>query len=229
MDKGATLTVITRTLHLDYKTVRKFMQAASAEELLSHGPSGRSGVLDRHAGFLARRFAEGCTRADVLHRELQQRGVRTSERTVRRYLQRLREGATPTEPGPSPRDVVTLLMTRPDDHGEQDKLQLKELRARCPELAATADLVADFAKVLVNRLGADELDTWISTAITSGITEIKSFAEGLTRDLDAVHAAVTLEWSSGAVEGENNRIKMLKRQTYGRASLPLLRKRVVLG
>ena len=79
------------------------------------------------------------------------------------------------------------------------------------------------------RLGAEEIDSWIATAKESGIAELESFADGLTRDLAAVHAGVTLECSSGQVEGQNNRIKLLKRQTYGRAGLPFLRKRVTCG
>ncbi|MEN8654360.1 ISL3 family transposase [Streptomyces sp. 21So2-11] len=229
MDRGATITVITRELHLDYKTVRRFMQAHDVEELLGLGPSGRYGILDRHADYLVRRFAEGCHRADLLHHELQARGVRTSERTVRRFVHRLRDGGVAPAKARTPREVAGLLLTHPDEHSEQDKLQLKELRERCPALATTADLAADFAKVLVNRLGADELDFWIATAKSSGVTELVSFADGLTRDLAAVHAGVTLEWSSGQVEGQNNRIKLLKRQTYGRAGLPFLRKRVTCG
>jgi transposase len=230
MEHGATLTVITRELHLDYKTVRKFMQAHDAEELLGCGPSGRYGVLDRHADYLVRRFAEGCHRADLLHSELQARGVLTSERTVRRFVQRLREGSVaPAKAAPSPREVAGLLLTHPDEHTEKDKLRLKELRERCPELATTGDLVASFAKILVNRLGADEIDSWIASTKDSDVAELASFAKGLTHDLAAVHAGVTLEWSSGQVEGQNNRIKLLKRQTYGRAGLPFLRKRVTCG
>ncbi|MDJ0465976.1 ISL3 family transposase [Streptomyces sp. H27-C3] len=230
MDHGATITVITRELHLDYKTVRRYMQAHDAEDLLGLGPSGRYGVLDRHADYLVRRFTEGCHRADLLHRELQARGVLTSERTVRRFVQRLREGGSaPAKAAPTPRKVAGLLLTHPDEHTEQNRLQLKELRERCPELATTGDLVAGFAKVLVNRLGADEIDSWIVTAKDGGIAELVSFADGLTRDLAAVHAGVTLEWSSGQVEGQNNRIKLFKRQTYGRAGLPFLRKRVICG
>lgn len=229
MDHGATITVITRELHLDYKTVRKYMRAHDDEELLGHGPSGRHGVLDRHADYLVRRFAEGCHRSDLLHRELQARGVLTGERTVRRLVQRLREGgSTSAKAAPSPREVAGLLLTHPDEHTEQDKLQLKELRERCPALATTGDIVAGFAKVLVNQLGADEIDSWIATAKDSGIAELASFADGLTRDLAAVHAGVTLEWSSGQVAGQNNRIS-LKRLMFGRANYDLLRKMALLN
>jgi transposase len=60
------------------------------------------------------------------------------------------------------------------------------------------------------------------------LPELHSFTAGLKRDLDVVVNGLTLPYSSGAVEGAVNRIKMLKRQMYGRASLDLLRKRVLL-
>ncbi|MFF1420955.1 hypothetical protein [Streptomyces sp. NPDC058280] len=56
-----------------------------------------------------------------------------------------------------------------------------------------------------------------------------TFINGLERDLAAVTAGLTLPWSSGVVEGHVNRIKMIKRQMYGRAGFKLLRKRVLLA
>ena len=67
-------------------------------------------------------------------------------------------------------------------------------------------------------------------AITgTGQTELHSFVNGVRSDQLAVTAGLTLPFSSGAVEGQVNRIKMLKRQTFGRAGLDLLRKRVLLA
>jgi transposase len=60
------------------------------------------------------------------------------------------------------------------------------------------------------------------------LPDLHSFTAGLKRDLDAVVNGLSLPYSSGAVEGNVNRIKMLKRQMYGRASFVLLRKRVLL-
>ncbi|MFI6369161.1 transposase [Nocardia sp. NPDC050630] len=62
----------------------------------------------------------------------------------------------------------------------------------------------------------------------SGIKQLTSFADGLLKDYDAVRNGLTLEWSSGAVEGNVNRVKMLKRQMFGRANFDLLRRRVLL-
>ncbi|MFD4578088.1 transposase, partial [Streptomyces sp. NPDC058417] len=73
------------------------------------------------------------------------------------------------------------------------------------------------------------LPEWLTQADASDIKELRTFALGLRKDLDAVTAGLTLHWSSGAVEGHVNRTKMLKRQTYGRASFELLRRRILLA
>ena len=77
--------------------------------------------------------------------------------------------------------------------------------------------------------GGDRLTTWVEQAEQGSIAEIRSFANGLRKDWDAVKAGLTMAWSSGAVEGAVNRIKMLKRQMYGRANPDLLRRRILLA
>jgi transposase len=69
---------------------------------------------------------------------------------------------------------------------------------------------------------------WIARVEADHLPDLHSFTAGLKRDLAAVVNGLTLPYSSGAVEGTVNRIKMLKRQMYGRASFDLLRKRVLL-
>jgi transposase len=78
------------------------------------------------------------------------------------------------------------------------------------------------------RLHGDRLHNWIARVEADRLPELHSFTAGLNRDLDAVVNGLSLPYSSGAVEGNVNRIKMLKRQMYGRASFDLLRKRVLL-
>ncbi|MFF5210551.1 transposase [Streptosporangium sp. NPDC000396] len=81
--------------------------------------------------------------------------------------------------------------------------------------------------MLTQRRGHD-LPGWLIAAKAEGLPALHAFANGLERDLDAVTAGLTLPWNSGPVEGHVNRVKMLKRQMFGRASFPLLRKRVLL-
>ncbi|MFJ9448614.1 ISL3 family transposase [Kitasatospora sp. NPDC101235] len=232
MDKGMGHSQIVAELGLDPKTARKFMRAATADELIGTGPTGgRQTSLDGHAAYLIARFNEGCTSADRLHRELAERGLTVSERTVRRFIHRLRDNAKPTTcpPIPKVREVTRLILTHPDNRPEADRVLLKELRNRCRELDEACVLIARFASMLVNRRGQEELEHWTADAEASTLPELRGFANGLRKDWDAVMAGLTLHWNSGPVEGHVNRIKMLKRQMFGRAKLDLLRKRVLLA
>jgi transposase len=82
--------------------------------------------------------------------------------------------------------------------------------------------------MMTGRKGRD-LEHWMTDATATGDPALRSFVTGLRSDQDAVTAGLTLPWSSGAVEGHVNRIKMLKRQMYGRASPDLLRRRILLA
>jgi transposase len=68
---------------------------------------------------------------------------------------------------------------------------------------------------------------WVQIAKLSGIGSLVRFAFGLQRDLSAVTAAVESHWNNGQVEGQINRLKMIKRQMYGRAGLGLLHARIL--
>jgi transposase len=78
-----------------------------------------------------------------------------------------------------------------------------------------------------NRQGR-HLGQWMDTVRADDLPTLHSFVNGLGQDLEAVIAGLSLHYSSGAVEGHNNKIKMLKRQMFGRANFDLLRKRVLL-
>jgi transposase len=81
---------------------------------------------------------------------------------------------------------------------------------------------------MIAELTGRDLPQWMAAARDAGLPGIVSFAKGLEQDLDAVTNGLTMNWSSGPVEGRVNHIKMIKRQMFGRASLPLLRKRILL-
>jgi transposase len=84
-------------------------------------------------------------------------------------------------------------------------VRLKAVLEQCPELRSAAGHVR-----------------------AEGLPGLTAFADSLTSDLDAVTRGLTTRWNSGPIEGRVNHIKMLKRQMFGRAGLPLLRKRVLL-
>lgn len=80
---------------------------------------------------------------------------------------------------------------------------------------------------MVSERRSEELDAWLDAAENSEVPEIENFGRALRRDYEAVGAALEYEWSSGQVEGQINRLKLIKRQMYGRASFDLLRQRVL--
>ena len=122
---------------------------------------------------------------------------------------------------PKVRKVTGWIMSHPGYLTRSSHRQLAAILAACPELAAIQAHLTAFADIMTGRRGQD-LEKWITTA--SSQPQLRSFSAGLRRDQDAVTAGLTLPWSSGAVEGHVNRIKMLKRQIYGRANPDLLRR-----
>jgi len=92
------------------------------------------------------------------------------------------------------------------------------------ELQTVKTLADEFIRIVGTRDQA-ALDAWMQQVDDSGVGEFRQFACVLRRDLAAVEAALTYEWSNGQTEGQINRLKLLKRQMYGRASLSLLRRR----
>ncbi|MGW3622552.1 transposase [Streptomyces sp. NPDC000880] len=98
----------------------------------------------------------------------------------------------------------------------------------CPKIAEACRLARGFATLLRRRDG-HRLGDWLAQADESQVKEIRTFANGLRKDLAAVTAGLTLPLSSGAVEGNVAMIKLLNRQHYGRAGFDLLRKRVLLA
>ena len=119
-----------------------------------------------------------------------------------------------------------LLMRPTGDLSAQDAAYREHLVQACPEVALAENLVKEFGTLVRKRL-ADQLAEWIERAITSGIRELRRFALGLQQDEAAVDAALRFEWSNGPVEGQVTRLKLLKRQMYGRAKFDLLRARVL--
>jgi transposase len=228
--QGKGIKPIMRETGLAKETVRRFYRAASADELLAKIHGGRPSLLDDHKPYLHQRWNQGCTNVRQLHAELRERGYRGSYATISGYVQPFREAgaAPPAVPGPpKARALASWILKDPDSLDDDEKAGLARARERCPHLDALAGHVTEFAKILTGLHG-DRLDDWIAAVEADDQPDLHSFARGLRRDHDAVLNGLTLPWSSGVVEGNVNRLKMLKRQMYGRATFSLLRKRVLL-
>ncbi|MDX2828644.1 ISL3 family transposase [Streptomyces ipomoeae] len=230
-DKGVQIEVIAKTLRLDRKTVRRYAHAATPEDASLGTGSRRYGQIHAYSPYLFRRWNEGCTDAARLHAEITELGYLGSKRTVRRHLEQTRASGKPAPEKPKEltvRKATWLITAHPDKIDESNSLRRKQLLARCPELDAVADCVRDFARMMTERRGS-ELDDWLTRAENTGLNPLRSLARGLRQDFDAVTAGLTLEWSSGKVEGNVNRVKRIKRDGYGRAGFDLLRRQILLA
>lgn len=170
--QGKGLRTIADELDIDRKTARRFAQAASAEEVIAKATS-RVMLLDEFIPHLLRRWASGCTDIAALTAGLRQLGYRGSERTVYRYLQPYRTGRTPcphagsAKPTPPKiRTVTAWIMRDPGNLTEDDAVQLQQILARCPELAATRRHVGAFA-AMIRDLRGDRLPGWIGQVPTT--------------------------------------------------------------
>jgi transposase len=125
--------------------------------------------------------------------------------------------------------VVGLILGRPEHLAAKDHRLLERVCEQCPDLAAACRLARTFAEILRERRGADAFHAWTTDAERSSVSELRSFATNLRRDTAAVVAGLTLPWSSGSVEGNVTRVKLIKRTMYGRCRFDLLRRRVLLA
>ncbi|WP_371583698.1 ISL3 family transposase [Streptomyces sp. NBC_01314] len=225
--QGHSRRAIARHLGWGLNTVLRYAHAARWQDTFRENRP-RPSRLDPYKPYLERRFASGCTSVTRLHRELLAENAPVTYQMVRAFIAPLR-AAPPQAPPPPPtvRKVTGWLTRHPSALSEEDRVALKDVLARCPELDTAAGHVRDFGEIMTARLGAT-LPAWIDEVGASQLPGLTNFALHLLRDLDAVTAGLTLHWSSGGTEGAVNRIKKIKRQLYGRAGFELLRKMILL-
>ncbi len=217
--------MIARVLHRDRKTVRRYARSETPSAGVGQATRRRRSLLDPYMAHLARRWADGCRNTAARWREVRAQGFRGGTVTVRAALAPFRDQPLlpPARRPLAVRTVVGLLVRRPANLTEREQQRLAVLLARSDALAAAHRLTHAFATLLHERRGAD-LAAWIAEVKVVDSRELRAFAAGLERDRAAVR-----EWSSEPVEGHVNRVKLIKRQMFGRATLDLLRQRVLLA
>jgi transposase len=242
--QGWTQLAIALELGISEKTVRRYLHSPTFPERTGRRDRGR-GRLDPYKDLLLQRWNSGCRESKQLFEQLQSQGYQGGYRTMQGYLQRLRSalGLPPRqrqsgrllprsiEAKKRPltvRRVAGLVLRRLENRDEEDERFLSGLMARHPDLAQGISLARDFAEIVRNRK-SEFLDPWLQTVLHTQVTPLVNFSLGLIEDYDAIKAGVSLEWSNGQVEGQINRLKMLKRQMYGRAGLALLSRRFLLA
>jgi transposase len=233
--QGTPVTAMAQQLGLSRPTVSRLLRRTTPPPPRSPQRAGQ--VMRPYMAYLIRRWREGCTDSMQLWRELREQGYPYSARTVSRFITRLRQAgdaglapetqASPyTRPqGPSAR-AVSFAWVRPEAKRAQDaQLYVDHLLQADPAIAQAYTLSQAFLTLVRERRG-EALTAWITEATTSGLAALARFAAGLQEDLVAITAGLTLPWSNGPVEGQVNRLKLLKREGYGRAGVPLLRQRL---
>jgi transposase len=128
---------------------------------------------------------------------------------------------------PPVRQVTAWITGLPGHLDSVDEARLSAIRVRCPEIDAAVKHVAGFARMIEDLSGdQDKLTAWMA-AVDHDLPALRSFTVALRRDIAAVTAGLTQQYSSGAVEGTVNKIKARKMQLFGRANHDLLRKLIL--
>jgi transposase len=233
--QGWTFQAIARQVGLHRKTVAQYVRADSFP-VRARPPS----VLDPYKPYVLARWNQGCRTGMRLYEEIQRQGYRGRRSTVLGYLTQLRKAqglaprtrtmspgppvTDPTVQGLTPRQATWLVLRQPAHLTVEDQALLDRLPQAHPAFAQAMALAQGFAQLLRARQ-PERLDAWLQQAATSSLAAFRRLAQSFQRDSAAVKAGVTLPWSTSPVEGHINRLKMLKRQMFGRARLDLLSRR----
>ncbi len=197
---------------------------------------GRRSILDPYKPHLEKRWREGCEKPKTLWREITDQGFTGSAILVSNYLIYLRNSASESQtanaaPAPQlkrylPREAARLFTCPADELGKVGRARLERVLATCPDAPHCYNLAQRFAEMLRKR-DPQPFEVWLKEALASGVTELRRFANGIRLDQAAVEAALTLPYSNGQVEGQVNRLKLIKHSMYGRANFDLLKARVL--
>lgn len=242
--QGHSVRAISHITGLSRKTVRRFVQAPEFPERTPRQP--RPTKLAAFSDYLLRRWDSGCHNSVQLYREICERGYTGKHTQVRDALSSLRRRAEKVDdsqrasrkndhgnerfvssaPPPSARSILWWLL-RPDEQLDEQARQLVIRLGQISPAVQTARELALWFLRMVRERRADEFGAWIDAARDGPVSCLRSFAQKLLSDRAAVVAALSSKWSNGQVEGQVNRLKLIKRQMYGRANFDLLRLRVL--
>lgn len=236
---------IAQELGVSKTTVFNYLRSSTFTERRQRSDQGLS-LLNPYHDYILSRWNQGYYNTQGLYEEIRQAGYIGSYATVSRFTRYLKSlpGAEPENrsrkdaflPKLSSKSqraltsgrATALVLRRPELRERDDDELLARLQAAHSELGAAIELAQQFASLVRQRL-PQQLDIWLDKAKNSSVCLLRSFALGLESDYEAVKAGVTLSTSNGPVEGQINRLKMIKRQMFGRAGLDLLTRRFLLA
>jgi transposase len=239
------ITAIARQVQVSRPTVYRYLAMPQPPERQRSRHCGQP-LVAPFTPYLRRRWNAGCRNAQQLWRELVAQGHQPARRTVERYVGQLRRetgtrfkfrqaASAPlyaeddNEYRPAPLTALRaarLFLANPKDQGASDRTLLAHLLRLDPVMPCTYRHVQTFCRMIRERRGR-EFDVWTAEVQQSGVKELRAFVRGLLKDAAAVRAGLSLHWSNGPTEGFVNRLKLLKRQAYGRAGVDFLRHRIL--
>jgi transposase len=231
--QGLPQATIAERVGVTTRTVSRFVNAPSFPERKRRRSD--DGIMAPFLAELCRHFEEGCHNASKLWRKLKESGFTGSYGTVRNVVARLQQGLPASKPPRAsqapqarryaPREAKYLFTQCPDKLKEQEVNDLSNM-LKHEQLAKLYNLAQDFAEMVREQLH-ERFDNWLTQATVSDFSALRSFARGLQHDYAEVKAALMLPFSNGQTEGQVNRLKLAKREMYGRAKFDLLRQRVL--
>jgi hypothetical protein len=237
--QGLSQRTIARTVGISPRTLSRWSAKGAFPERQRR--SGDTSALDPYKADLLERWQTGCHTIVQLWRDIQSEGFRGSYGLVYEYLAPLRRGepirpvaleasvpvGSPAQPASyTARQLSFLLLRREEELTVMEQQDLMPLQQENGAGSALYQLTQAFAQLLRER-AVERLDEWLREAEESPFPELHSFVAGIRRDEAAVRAALELPWSQGQVEGQITKLKLLKRQMYGRAKLDLLQQRLL--
>jgi transposase len=228
---GMSQAAIARQVGIGASTVQSWLAVGSFPE---RKPREQASQLDRYLPYLFQRWEDGCHNIACLFRELVEQGYQGSYESVRDNLVRLlpngrknpAHSSLKVPPLVTARQAAFLFLRRPEKLPIEDLETLTKLRQLHLEVDRAYDLVQQFTQMVHNRKG-EGLDAWLAQVASSKLPELQSFGASIEKDKDAVRNGLTWSINNGMVEGHVTKLKLIKRQGYGKAGFPLLRKRVL--
>lgn len=187
----------------------------------------RESSLEIYLPWLDTQWSAGQRNGTELWRQLKGQGFRGCLRVVTEWAARRRK-AEKVDGGalsraPSARTIARLMTVGRDDLSKSETVTVAAIEGGVPLLVEARETIAAF-QAMIRKKSLADLEPWLERA-RSGL--VASFASGVVRDRPAVSAAITSPWSNGQTEGQITKLKLVKRQMYGRGKIDLLQARVI--
>jgi transposase len=224
---------IAQELGINRRTVHRLIETSipPVKRITHPRPSGLSSPsLQPYVSYLQDRWQEGCSNILQLFREITEQGYEGSRSLLYTALQPWREPRPPPEQRRRQKtrrlSVRWLCLRPPGQLKPEEQTALRQILDEDTDLAAGYRLLQRFRDLIGERSVAT-LDVWLRDAQDSKLAPFVTLANGIIKDRAAVEAALTMRWSTSVVEGHINRVKLIKRQGYGRLSFAVLRRRIL--